>query len=337
MVSESGHGSSRSSAHDQDRNLQHPRTNAHAVDQSSPVLGLSGKLPDPTAAAAVQRRRGVLVLLNLLRARLNRLPLPDRALAWCWSAGSTRRFGVGRAVRVGIHRAAGAGHGESVARPVGQLLAVGEELSDLAQWPAVAEQLRTLLRHDPGSQGYRRALLLIPLIGGRPVRLLAHQLQSTLWPGTDLFDTWDTTLPTAHPTPLADAVIDAHQALQCLSGLAHLATLRDADPRHQNVADRAMGQFQQAHHSIMALRPGDPVIGEVVDFLAALARRVGSEHADGARCRDTGVPNLAASIAEGGTGRPTDDFLQLNGLITIALQWDLDPGRAAQLLARVNG
>lgn len=216
-------------------------------------------------------------------------------------------------------------------------LAVGAELSDLAQWPAVAEQLITLLRHDSGSQGYRRAVLLVPLIGGKPVRLLAHQLQSTLWPGTGLFDTWDTTLPKAHPTPLADAVIDAHQSLQCLSGLAHLAALRDTDPGHLHVADQAMGQFQQAHHAIMALRPGDPVIGEVVDFLAALARRVGSERAEGAGCRDTGAPNLAASIAEGGTSRPTDDFLQLNGLITIALQWDLDPGRAAQLLTQVNG
>lgn len=201
----------------------------------------------------------------------------------------------------------------------------------------MAEQLITLLRHDSGSQGYRRAVLLVPLIGGKPVRLLAHQLQSTLWPGTGLFDTWDTTLPKAHPTPLADAVIDAHQSLQCLSGLAHLAALRDTDPGHLHVADQAMGQFQQAHHAIMALRPGDPVIGEVVDFLAALARRVGSERAEGAGCRDTGAPNLAASIAEGGTSRPTDDFLQLNGLITIALQWDLDPGRAAQLLTQVNG
>ncbi|MFE4599862.1 hypothetical protein ACFRKE_03315 [Kitasatospora indigofera] len=211
-------------------------------------------------------------------------------------------------------------------------VAVGAELSDLAQWPAVAEQLSTLLRHDPGSQGYRRAILLIPLIGGSPVRLLAHQLQSTLWPGTDLFDTWDTTLPKAHPTPLADAVIDAHQALQCLSGLAHLATLRDADPRHQNVADQAIGQFQQAHRAIMALRPRDPVIGEVVDFLAALARRVESEHAEGTSRQEAGVPNLAVAMTQGLTGRPTDDCLQLDHVITTALQRDLSPDRAVQHL-----
>ncbi|WP_123816979.1 hypothetical protein [Kitasatospora cineracea] len=209
-------------------------------------------------------------------------------------------------------------------------LAVGAELSELTQWPTVAEQLSTLLHHDPGAEGYRRPVLLVPLIDGRPVRHLARQLQSTLWPGADLFDAWETTLPNAHPTPLADAVIEAHQALQCLSGLAYLATLRDADPRHQNVADQAMGQFQQAHRAIMALRPGDPVVGEIVDFLAALARRVGSENAS---CRDTGAPNLAASIAQGGTRQPTDDSLQLDGLITLALQWDLDPGRAAQHLA----
>ncbi|MGW4806900.1 hypothetical protein [Kitasatospora sp. NPDC004272] len=212
-------------------------------------------------------------------------------------------------------------------------LAVGAELSDLTQWLAVAEQLSTLLHDDPGSEGYRRPVLLVPLIDGKPVRLLARQLQSTLWPGTGLFDTWETTLPEAHPTPLTDALIEGHQALQCLSGLAYLATLRDADPRHQDVADHARGQFQQAHRAIMALRPGDLVVGEIADFLAALARRVGSENAEGANCRETGAPNLAASIAQGGTRQPTDDFLQLDGLITLALQWDLDPGHAAQRLA----
>ncbi|MFJ7279882.1 hypothetical protein [Kitasatospora sp. NPDC098663] len=215
-------------------------------------------------------------------------------------------------------------------------LAVGVELDDLAEWQVAVEQLCTLLRHDPGSQGFRRAVLLVPLIGGKPVRLVAHQLQSTLWPGTGLFDTWKAALPEAHPTPLADAVVEAHQALQCLSGLIHLVTLRDTDQRHQSIADQAVEQFQRAHHVITHLRPGDPVIGEVAGLLNGLARRVESESDTGVDRRDTEDPNLAVAIARGAITQPTEDFLQLSGLITIAIQWDLDPDRAARILTELD-
>ncbi|MFF4446374.1 hypothetical protein [Streptomyces sp. NPDC001502] len=125
-------------------------------------------------------------------------------------------------------------------------LAVGVELAELTQWPTAVEQLCSLLKHDPGSPGSRRAVLLVPFVDGKPVRLMAQQLQTTLWPGTGLFDAWSTELPEGHPTPLTDAAIGAHEALQCLSVLAHLATLRDTDARHQNTADEAVAHFQQA-------------------------------------------------------------------------------------------
>lgn len=212
-------------------------------------------------------------------------------------------------------------------------MAVGVELGDLAEWPVVVEQLSGLLRHDFVSQGNRRAVLLVPLLDGRPVRLLAQKLQTTLWPGTDLFDTWGAELPEPYPTPLTDAAIGAHQALQCLSALAHLMTLRDPDPRHQEVADQAGAEVVQAVRVITELQPEDPIIGEVVGFLNSVARRVASEFAADAALQEPEVPNLAISLARGLTGNPTDDFLQLDGMISIALRWDLDPDRRARLLA----
>ncbi|MCP3754124.1 hypothetical protein [Streptomyces sp. TBY4] len=216
-------------------------------------------------------------------------------------------------------------------------LAVGVELAELTQWPTAVEQLCSLLKHDPGSQGSRRAVLLVPFVDGKPVRLMAQQLQTALWPGTGLFDAWSTELPEGHPTPLTDAAIDAHQALQCLSGLAHLATLRDTDARHQSTADEAVAQFQQARSVVGGLRQGDPVIAAILDFLDTLARRVEREIAEGPAFQDSGVANLASAIAQGATAHPTEDYLQLDGMTAITLQWDLDPDHAARLFAATDG
>ncbi|MFH8449617.1 hypothetical protein ACH4CD_10255 [Streptomyces fungicidicus] len=215
--------------------------------------------------------------------------------------------------------------------------AVGVYLDDVIGWSAAVEELSALMHHDHVSQGYRGPVLLVPLVESRPVRLLARQLQTTtLWPGVDLFDTWITAFPEAHPTPLTNAVIDAHQALQCLSGLVYLATLRDTTPLHQSVADEAARRFQEAHRIIAEFRPGDPVISTIVDFLGSLARRVQSEIDEDVAIRDPGVPNLAVALAEGVTGQPADDYQELQFLITVALQWDISPERAAQLLAAAD-
>ena len=214
--------------------------------------------------------------------------------------------------------------------------AVGVHLDDIIGWSATVDRLSALMPHDHASQGYRGPVLLVPFVDGRPVRLLAQQLQDTPWPGVDLFDTWSTALPKAHPTPLTNAAIDAHQALQCLSGLAHLATLRDTAPPHQSVADESARRFQEAYRIISELRPGDVVVSTIVDFLGSLTHRVQNEINETADIRDPDTPNLAVAIARGVTGQPTDDYQELEFLITIALQWDLSPERAAQLLTAAD-
>ncbi|MEU6772452.1 hypothetical protein [Streptomyces sp. NPDC046759] len=55
------------------------------------------------------------------------------------------------------------------------------------------------------------------------------------------------------------------------------------------------------------------------------------------RIRDPGVPNLAVALAEGVTGQPANDYQELEFLITVPLQWDISPERAAQLLAAAGG
>ncbi|CAM5396599.1 hypothetical protein SALBM311S_10552 [Streptomyces alboniger] len=70
-----------------------------------------------------------------------------------------------------------------------------------------------------------------------------------------------------------------------------------------------------------------------MDFLGSLARRVQNEIDEDVAIRDPGVPNLAVALTEGVAGRPADDYKELEFLITVALQWDISPERAAQLLA----
>ncbi|MER8027356.1 hypothetical protein ABTZ78_00035 [Streptomyces bauhiniae] len=207
-------------------------------------------------------------------------------------------------------------------------LAVGVALDHVTQWQAVVTRLTDLMQHGHASQGYRRPVLIVPLAEGKPVRRLAQQLQDELWPGTDLFDTWSAVLPEAHPTPLTDAVIDGHQALQCLSGLAYLTALREPDPRDQSIVDHEVARYQQAQGVITALRPGDPVIGEVEHCLSSLASRIETEFSNGTALRDSEVPNLAAAIAQGVADHPTEELRQLDDLIAICLQWDLGPNSA---------
>ncbi|GEB62086.1 hypothetical protein [Streptomyces gardneri] len=87
---------------------------------------------------------------------------------------------------------------------------------------------------------------------------------------------------------------------------------------------------------ITRLRQGDPGIEVVLDLLDTLARRVESETSEDPSLRESGVPNLASAIAQGVADHPTEDYLQLDGVTAITLQWDLDPEHAARLLTATD-
>ncbi|MFD8750092.1 hypothetical protein ACFV0O_03780 [Kitasatospora sp. NPDC059577] len=216
-------------------------------------------------------------------------------------------------------------------------MAVGVELDELAEWPAALENLAALLQYDLVSKGARKGVLIAPIVKGRLVRALAQQLHITLWPGSDLLDSWDTGLPAVHPTPLTDATIAGHQALQCLSGLAYLMTLRDPEPRHQSAVDQAAAEFTQALRIITELGPADSGIGEVVDFLTSLAHRVAGEFAAATARLHPEMQHLAISIAQGATGSLTVDHQELDRLMEITLNWDLCAAQTTRLSTSGDG
>jgi hypothetical protein len=205
--------------------------------------------------------------------------------------------------------------------------AVAIEVPDVADWAPTLVRITELL---PSQAGGRPPVLLVPFIGGRPVRHLAQQLITKLWPGHDLLDSWADQLPPPHPTPLTDAVLDAYRALQGLSGLAVLATRRETTASHQAYGEREAAQFQRAFQVITDMQPRDTVLSAIVDHLSSVADRVQAEINNG--LADAEDPTLAAGLALGSTGTTTDDFTTHAGLTAISIQWDLDPAAAVRLV-----
>jgi len=171
-------------------------------------------------------------------------------------------------------------------------------------------------------------MTLVPVRAGRTVPLFAASYISQLWPAPDAIAEWGGRLPPPHPTPLADAVLQAHQALQTLSAVAELGRLRDIQPPVQAAAQAAANQFQQARRAVADL-PSDPVVDEILAALDELAGRVQRELDAGAEGDD---PGLAASIAAG-LEEPNDDLTTLAGLSVVAHEWDIDPAGAQRLLS----
>jgi hypothetical protein len=81
------------------------------------------------------------------------------------------------------------------------------------------------------------------------------------------------------------------------------------------------------------MEPYDTVVAQIGEFVSSAAERVQNEVESGP---PEGRPErtLAAGVALGALGTPTDDFTMLDGLVLVSLQWDIDPAVAAQLLDR---
>jgi len=204
-------------------------------------------------------------------------------------------------------------------------LAILVNLDSLTEWQDAQARLAEVLTTLPVGEP---PVTLVPVRAGRTVPLFAASYISQLWPAPDAIAEWGGRLPPPHPTPLADAVLQAHQALQTLSAVAELGRLRDIQPPVQAAAQAAANQFQQARRAVADL-PSDPVVDEILAALDELAGRVQRELDAGAEGDD---PGLAASIAAG-LEEPNDDLTTLAGLSVVAHEWDIDPAGAQRLLS----
>ena len=208
-------------------------------------------------------------------------------------------------------------------------IAIGVNLTSLADWEASYQTAEGLLRRDSNLAALADPVLVFPLVDDQPIRQLALALRQQPLPDQDLFETWLIDIGTPTPTPLTDALTEAHQALQAISGLSELSTRRSGTDVLQHYADQENARLEQAMSTIEALgEPPDQVIDLIATYLFELGARVQDQIDDNA----SGMEPLAAGIARGATGTPTQDFAELNYALLLSLQWDVDPSTARDFL-----
>jgi hypothetical protein len=203
-------------------------------------------------------------------------------------------------------------------------LAILISLGNLTEWVDAQTHLVEILTDLPVGEP---PVTVVPVREGKIVPSLAARYISGLWPAPDATTEWSEQLPPPHATPLANATLEAHQALQTLSAIAELARVRDIQPPVEIAAQAAVSQFRQARQVIADL-PSDPVVDEILATLDALAGRVQEELDVPAEDDSFG---LAANIAKG-LEEPNEDFSILAGLSVVAHEWDIDPAGAQRLL-----
>jgi hypothetical protein len=189
-------------------------------------------------------------------------------------------------------------------------LAILVSLDSLREWADAQTRLVGTLADLPVGEP---PVTVVPVRAGNTLPSLAARYIRQLLPAPDATTEWGEQLPPPHATPLADATLQAHQALQTLSAIAELARARDIQPPVEVAAQAAVSQFQQARQAIADL-PGDQVVDAILATLDTLAGRVQEELDAPAEADHLG---LAANIAKG-LEEPNDDFSTLAGLSVVS-------------------
>lgn len=206
--------------------------------------------------------------------------------------------------------------------------ALGIRVDDVTQWGATVASIGNAIETTASPAADRGTILVFPVFGDRPIRMLAMQMVISMFPGTDLFDSWAESLPVPWPTPLADALVQAHHALQMISALGALDARRGTPGVDQSKVDEQTTCVREALDAMARLQPQDDVVTAVLDMVVSLAERVQNEFDSNAPEEST----LAASLASGMMNRPNDETANLEVLLILALVWDIDPEAAEQLM-----
>ena len=213
-------------------------------------------------------------------------------------------------------------------RPQGAFpnFAVTVAVESLTDWPVVVEELVPRLEalRTPGESSW-----LVPVLGGRTVRLYAKPLISELWPVTD-FSEFEHLLPHPLEERLTTEVVAAHSALQVRSALSALGREDGLDDQVIRVLDHAQSDFKEAIAAIQSLGQ-DTVVSEIVDWLLEIDTRIGREWNGEIR-----AGTFAEGIAEGALGDGSVEFGTLDAALLVSLQWDADPASAVALIEQAS-
>jgi hypothetical protein len=210
--------------------------------------------------------------------------------------------------------------------------AVRVECQDVSDWLDHLDAAVSAVHAQDASWGARAATLIVPRIANANIRQLGISVITSPLPDTSLYDSWSATLGEAANTPLHNAVTTATTALQAISAIAELRTVRPLGEVPLEFAARMGGEYDGAIDSISRIGRDDPVIQALFDYLQDLELTVQTEINEG-----VGTASFAARIAAGAIGEESDEYTVLLNAGLVALQRDLDPTAANQLLARLDG
>lgn len=203
---------------------------------------------------------------------------------------------------------------------------VSVDLDSLLDWFTAVETLEAALG---ANQRLGETYVFVPLRHDKPVPELAMRLISRLWP--DPNPEGLERLREPHTAALAETFDHATEALQVLSGISCLPSEQRARDKVQDVAEAVVSRLAAACEQVRAL-PDDPVTELLLTIVGEFAARVQAENAG-----TSTEPNLAAQITPLGDDEITADSQTIIAARCFALEWDIDPRAATELLLATTG
>ena len=203
---------------------------------------------------------------------------------------------------------------------------VSVDVESLLDWFAAVETLQAALS---AAQRPGETYVFVPLRHNKPVPSLAMTLISSVWPEPNPEGLEKLREP--HSSTLTDTFDQAADALQVLSGICCLPTEQRVHDKVQNVAEALTSQAAAACEKLREL-PGDPVTEQLVTIVGGLAARVQAENAG-----TSTEPNLAAQTTALDDNEITAELQMIIVARCFALEWDIDPRAATDLLLSTTG
>lgn len=213
-------------------------------------------------------------------------------------------------------------------------LGVVVQCQDILGWSELLAVVVDEVVAQDSEWGARLRTLVVPKIGTRIVRQLSCGVTFSALPDVELLDSWQQLLADVAATPLHDSMTSAILALQAVSAVVELSTIRDLQPAVAEYVETMVTQYSGAVETIKALSDDDACILALLDYLDELQQRVQTEIDSGT----SAIPSLAARIAAGAVGEEvTEEYTVQVYAMSLALQWDLDPELANGVLGELEG
>jgi len=205
--------------------------------------------------------------------------------------------------------------------------AIGVSLDAVDQWASSLGQVEQIV--DQVLPTGHAPTLIYPLIEGRAVATLAHVRITSSFSGAHSFVTWTEQFADAAPTVITDAAVKAHQALQEVSSLAALDSVRP-EVDYQPDVDAATTRFRESVEVLHERADNEGVVAEILEALSEAAGRVEAESGHAPQIHPG---TLAEQVVRGSlrNGDPPE-WTTMNALVAVAVLCDVNPRLARELL-----